>query len=232
MMDDANGLHKGHRQRMREKFLDKGLEAFSDVEVLEYLLTFSIPRANTNPTAHRLLNKFESLHQILDATFEELTEVEGVGPRSAELISLFRQLRNRYEDSKVSKEKYLRTTREIGRYLLGKIGSLREERAYLLCLDPQCRIISFRELMRGTVNEINMPYRRVAEVALAVNAVTVVLAHNHPNGTSIPSADDITYTRGLMNLLQVLNVNLADHFVITEHAYTSMKSSGMMDCAI
>ena len=80
----------------------------------------------------------------------------------------------------------------------------------------------------GAVNQINLPYRRVAEVALASNAVSVVLAHNHPGGSVLPSLEDIAYTRELKEILDRLNIILADHFILADHAYTSMKSSGML----
>lgn len=222
------GIHAGHRQRMQECFLKNGIDGFSDVEILEYLLSFSISRKDTNPIAHRLLQEFGVLHRVLEAQIQQLTRVEGIGLRTACMIRFVFELWNRTEQSRFRSEQFFRTGRAIGEYLVSKMSAYREERAFLMCLDAQCRLLDFREIARGTVNRVNLPYRKVVETALAANATTVILAHNHPNGSLIPSAEDISYTRELMNTLRLMDVTLADHFVVTERSYASMKLSNLL----
>ena len=136
---EEGNLHVGHRKRMLERFQKNGLDAFSDVETLEFLLGYALARIDTNVIAHRLLNRFGNLSRVFDAPVELLTQVEGVGLRTASLIRLCAALWNRTEEVRLSNERYLRTTSEVGQYLVAKIGAYREERAFLLCLDNSCK---------------------------------------------------------------------------------------------
>lgn len=221
-------LHAGHRKRLLESYLKNGIEAFSDVEVLEFLLGYGIARRDVNPLAHRLLDEFGNLHRVFEAPVSQLTRVPGVGPRSAALIRFAAELWGRCESSRVSKEVVLRSTKDIGRYLLARADGLREERAWLLSLDARCRVIECRELCRGAVNSVNLPYRKLVEAALLANASSVVLAHNHTTGTMIPSLEDLEYTRGAGRALQTVDVVLADHILLGGRSYLSMNASGMM----
>lgn len=214
---------------MLETYLQNGLEAFTDVEVLEFLLSYAIARRDVNPLAHLLLDEFGSLHQVLAAPVEQLSRVPGVGPRTAALIRLSAELWGRCEKDRLKKELYLRSTKDIGRYLVPRADGLREERVWLLALDARCRVISCRELCRGAVNSANLPYRKVVEAALLANASTVVLAHNHTTGTLLPSLEDIEYTQGVRQALELVEVRLADHFILGERNYISMKASSMLN---
>lgn len=220
-------LHAEHRKRLTEVFLRTGLEGFSDVEALEYLLTFSIPRRDVNPLAHRLLHEFGSLHRVFEAPPAQLTRVAGVGPRTAALIRLTAELWSRSERSRTGGRVRLRSTGELGRYLSALTDGSREERAWLLSLDANCCLLECRELCRGAVNAVNLPFRKLVETALLANASSVVLAHNHTNGNLIPSLADISYTRDAARALALVDVVLADHFVIGGRSYVSMRSSGM-----
>lgn len=221
-------LHVGHRQRMLENYIKNGITGFSDVEVLEFLLTYALPRVDTNAIAHRLLNEFGSLHQVFEAPIELLTRVKGVGPRAASLICFASSLWNRTEESRLKSERFFRTTKEIGRFLVSKIGYYREERSFLMSLDNCCKLLDFRELSRGTVSFVNLPFRAVLQTALMVNASTVVLAHNHLGENCLPSPEDLSYTNSLLDTLRKFDIVLADHFIVTERTYLSLKSSQML----
>ena len=225
----VQNCHTGHRQRMQECFLRNGIDGFSDVEVLEYLLTFALPRVDTNPLAHRLLDEFGSLYRVFEAPVLQLRRVDGVGLRTASLIRFVAELWNRSEQSRFRGELYFHTTKSVGAFLVARMAAYREERAFLMCLDSKCKLLDFRELARGAVNQINLPLRKVVEAALAANATSVILAHNHPNGTTIPSVEDVAYTRELMNTLRIVDVILVDHFIVTERSYLSMKYSRMLE---
>jgi DNA repair protein RadC len=222
-------IHAGHRQRMLENYLSGGMDGFSDVEVLEFLLSYSLSRRDVNPLAHRLLEEFGDLHGVFAAPIAQLRQVSGVGPRTAALLRFVSELWNRCEANRTAKERFLRNTAEIGQYLLARNSGRREERAWLLALDARCRVVGFRELCRGAVNSVNLPYRKVVEAALLSNATTVILAHNHTNGSVLPSREDIEYTRGLKYTLSLVDVFLSDHFILCERSYLSMKASNMLD---
>ncbi len=213
---------------MTENYLAAGIVGFSDVEALELLLGYAIPRRDVNPLAHRLLETFGSLHRVFDAPIEKLRLVPGVGPRTAVLIRLTAELWGRIEQSRLKAQVYLRNTGEIGRYLVAKTDGITEERAWILSMDARCRVIECRELCRGALNCVNLPYRRVVEAALLAGASSVVLAHNHTSGSLLPSLEDMDYTRQLGRTLELVEVSLMDHFVLGERNYLSMKASGMM----
>ncbi len=225
---ESENLHAGHRQRMLENYLKNGISGFSDVEVLEFLLSFAIPRVDTNTIAHRLLNEFGSLHQVFEAPPELLMRVKGVGPRAASLICFTASLWNRSEESRLSSERYLRSTADIGKFLLAKIGYLREERTFLLSLDNNCRLLDFREMTRGSIDYAGLPIRMVLQTALMVNASSVVLAHNHVGDNCVPSPEDLAYTRRVSEALKRADIMLADHFIVSGRSYISLRSSRML----
>lgn len=222
-------IHAGHRQRMLETYLRTGLEGFSDVEALELLLGYAISRRDVNPIAHALLREFGDLSRVLNAPIAQLTKVHGVGERTAALIHLVAQLWSRSEASRYGNSVFLRSVGEIGSYLSPKSVGLREERAWLLSLDAKCKVIECRELCRGAVNAVNLPFRKLVEAALLANATSVVLAHNHTTGTLIPSLDDVEYTRDASRALQLVDVILSDHVILCDGSYLSMRASHMME---
>ncbi len=214
---------------MLEEFRTKGLDAFSDAEVLEFLLSYSIPRRDVNPLARSLLLEFGDLHRVFEAGEEQLLKVPGMGPRSAALLRCCAALWGRCEQSRLAGTVYLRRTGDIGRYLLSRSDGLREERAWLLSLDARCKLLSCRELGIGSVNAVNLPYRRVVEAALMANATSVVLAHNHVNGSLLPSVEDLEYTRSLKRALAMVDVILTDHIILGSRDFLSMRTGNMLD---
>ncbi len=228
--EDSNReqIHADHRKRMMESYLSAGFDGFSDIEALEFLLTFSIPRRDVNPLAHKLLQEFGEIHRVFEAPISQLTRVSGVGPRTAALIHLTADLWSRCELNRIGAKLTLRNIGDIGRFLAAKAEGLREERAWLLSLDAQCRMIECRELCSGAVNAVNLPFRRVVEAALMANATSVILAHNHTTGTLLPSVEDIEYTRDLFKALNLVDVILFDHIILGERSYLSMKNSNML----
>jgi DNA repair protein RadC len=224
----SESIHQGHRQRMTELFLRNGIDGFTDVQILEFLLGYSIARIDTNPLAHRLLDEFGDLHSVFNAPIQLLTKVDGIGTRTACLLRFVGESWNRSEQSRYKNEIYLRSTREIGKYLLAHIGCYREERAFLLSLDSKCKVIELREMMRGDLNTVNLPFRKVLETALMCNASSVILVHNHVNGNGVPSVEDIDYTKKLKRILSSVDLVFFDHYIITEGSYVSMSYSGMM----
>lgn len=221
-------IHAGHRQRMLETYLSVGLSGFSDVQVLEFLLSYAIPRQDVNELAHAILQEFGSLHRVFSLPETQLMRVPGVGKRTAALLRLITDLWARSEQSRLDGTLYLRSTGEIGRYLAARAEGLSEEHAWLLSLDAQCRVIECREIGRGAVNSVNLPFRRLVETALLSNATSVVLAHNHTTGTLLPSVEDIEFTRSAARMLAAVDVILADHFIVGSRSFVSMRSSHMM----
>ena len=218
--------HTNHRQRLKQRLRQAGLDHFSDVQFLELLLCYSIPRKDTNPIAHALLEQFGSVSQVLEAPLEELEKVQGVGPESALLLHLIPQAFRFYQVDKNKKILALTTLEKCGEYLVRHFQGRRNENVFLLCLDAKCRVLCCRQLTEGSVNSANISVRQVVETALAVGATSVVLAHNHPSGIALPSGEDLQATRRISAALRAVDVTLADHIVVSDGDYVSMVQSG------
>ena len=218
-------IHKDHRQRLRDRFLREGLDNFDEVNVLELLLFYCIPRIDTNPIAHRLLDHFGSLNNVLNAGAEELEKVEGIGPNASTFLTLITQVGRYYQVKQSQPGKILRTIDQCGNYLVPYFFGREQETVFMLCLDAKCKVICCKMVGEGSVNSANIPIRRVVEMALAANATTVVLAHNHPSGLAIPSADDIQTTQRIAAALETVEIILADHLVVSKDDYVSIAQS-------
>ena len=219
------GVHDGHRRRLKDRFLEHGLENFNDINALELLLFFSIPRRDTNEIAHALLDRFGSLKAIFAASKRALMEVEGVGPSTAELIMLVPQIMRRSEVIAAGEIKYATSTEAAGQYLLPRFLYEEDEIFYMLCLNSQRRIICCIELERGVVNEVRVNVRKLVETALKYKASSVIIAHNHPDGVALPSAEDDVTTEQIFKALNAVGIALADHLVIADGDFVSYRES-------
>ena len=219
-------IHDGHRQRLKERFLSQGLDGFTDIQVLELLLFYALPRRDTNPIAHELLKKFGAVRQVLEAPVERLTEVEYITENAAVLLKLAPAMLRYYQVDKVKEDMPLVTIHACGDYLKHFFLGRKNETVFLLCLDAKCKVLACREVGEGSVNSANVPIRRVVEIALAEGASTVILAHHHPSGIAIPSGEDLATPRRLYAALSTVDVILADHIVVADDDYVSMIQSG------
>lgn len=222
-------IHDGHRQRLKKRFLDEGLDHFNEHQVLELLLFYCIPRQDTNPIAHALLDHFGSLTQVMEATPAELKKVNGMGDSSAAFLSLLNEFCRYYGVHRSQDEKILRTLNDCASYLIPFFRHLRNETVYLLCLDAKCKVLSCKKVGEGSVNSAAVPIRKIVEMALNANATTAILAHNHPSGVALPSPEDQLTTRQLATALSVVDITLADHMVIADEECVSMRQSGCYD---
>ena len=218
-------IHDGHRQRLKDRFRREGLDNFDELYVLELLLFYCIPRADTNPIAHRLLEHFGSLPAVLEASPQELEKVEGIGKNASTFLSLVMQVDRYYQVKRSKLGKVLPRLEDCGNYLLPHFLNRDLETVFLLCLDAKCKVLCCKMVGEGSVNSANVPIRRIVEIALSANATTVVLAHNHPSGLAIPSADDIQTTYRLAAALDAVEITLADHIVVSNEDYVSMVQS-------
>ncbi len=220
-------IHEGHRARLKNRYLSEGLDHFEDHEVLELLLFYCIPRRDTNPIAHDLVERFGSLAQVLDAPAAELEKVSGISHGAAMFLKMISDVDRYYQVSRASHPQILTTVEDCGRYLLPRFCNRRNETVFLLCLDAKCKVLACKEVGEGSVNSAAVPIRRVVEMALGANATSVVIAHNHPSGLALPSEEDVVTTRRLALALQAVEIQLADHIVVAEDDFVSMAQSGM-----
>lgn len=226
--EDAAGVHSGHRQRLKDQFLTHGMDPIHDVNVLELVLFYAIPRQDTNPIAHRLLNTFGSLAAVFDATPEELMERGGLSKNAATLIKLIPAAARRQQLSRSSCHQLLDSTQKCGDYLVPFFFGATQEEVYLLGLDAKCKVLGCVKLSTGSVNSAGLSIRKVVECALNMKASSVVLAHNHTSGIAIPSQEDIRTTQSISHALDLVGVYLADHVVVADEDYVSMAESGLI----
>lgn len=222
------GLHDGHRERKKAQFRQHGIDSFADHEVLELLLFYAIPRQDTNPIAHALIDRFGSLDRVLAAPMEELEKVPGVGSGAATLLKLVPQVTRRARISAAANEKILDTTERIGAFFLEQFVAQDQEVMYQLCLDAKGRMLSCRKVCEGDVAAVSLNLRRIVENALRYNAVLVALAHNHPSGLAIPSHEDKIATIQIRDALDTVNVRLVDHIIVADDDYVSLRDEGLL----
>ncbi|MCL2588569.1 MAG: DNA repair protein RadC [Oscillospiraceae bacterium] len=219
-------IHQGRRQRVRKQFLEHGLDSFADHQALELLLYYGVPQGDVNPVAHALMNHFGSLSAVFEASPEDLLEVKGIGEVSMCLIRLITELGRRYQIDRAHTERVLSTTEQVGQYVLPLFHGLTDESVYLVCMDGQHRAFHREKLAEGSVNSTNFNIRRATEIALRRKAVYVVLTHNHPSGVALPSATDIGATEQLITALAPLGIRLADHIIVADEDFVSLRDSG------
>lgn len=223
-------VHDGHRERMRKRFLEQGLDGFDNHQVLEMLLYYTIPRGDTNEIAHKLIKTFGSFSQVLETSVQDLCKVEGVGERTATMLSFVGSLVRFYlVDKKKLDGKSLNSINECIAYLKPYFTGRKNEAVYILCLDSKCKILVCKMLGEGSVNSAAVPLRKIVDVAMSSNATSVILAHNHPGGIALPSGDDVATTKQLATTLRSVDVILADHVIFADEECVSLAQSGIYD---
>lgn len=215
--------HEGHRKRLRDSFKKGGIEPFSDHNVIELVLFYAIPRKDTNLIAHELIERFGSVSGVFDAPFEELLKVDGIGENCATLIKMFPAVGRRYLTDKYDKPEF-ESVEALGDYCVSLFTGETVEKAYLLCYDARNRMIKSVLIAQGSLSTVNLDKRRMMEAVVINSTVSVILTHNHPNGAAAPSSADVRSTREISNLMREVSVNFADHIIVADKEYFSMRS--------
>ena len=221
----SQSMHSGHRARMRSRVRQNGLHSLAEHEMLEYLLFFVLPRQDTNPIAHALLDRFHTFANVLEASEEELQTVSGIGPSAAEFLHALFEVHRYCQKSEVGKPKRLVDTGQTAAYLVPLFHGKKQEQLLLLALDDRDRLLRPIRLDEGSLGSLNVNISKVAAQALSAGATVVILAHNHPGGLVLPSKDDVFATAELMRALAVLQIRVRDHFIVSGEEWLSMRES-------
>ena len=200
------GIHDGHREKMRQRFMTGGLDAFADHEILELLLYYAIPRRDTNPIAHALMERYGSLPAVLAAPMEDLKRTEGIGESAAVLLHLVPQVCRRARLAQVGEDQVLNSSERAGAYLLECFDGESREVIYQLCLDRKGKLLACKRLGEGSVASADLDVRRLVENAILTGASAVILAHNHPSGVALPSDGDYTATMRVRAALNAIGI--------------------------
>lgn len=221
-------VHDGHRERIRRRYKDHGLDNFGEITALEFLLFFCIPRQDTNELAHRLIERFDSLSGVLGASMHELMEVPGVGESTAMLITLVPQLYKLANVESAKKAPRIKNSRDAVKYLAPRYMLETDEVLYLLCLDSKKQVIACAEISRGVANSVQTSNRRIVELALKYRATSVILAHNHPESVAEPSREDDVATRQIYSALELVGIPLVDHIIVSGDNFISYADAGVI----
>lgn len=227
--------NQGHRERIREKFLNNGIDGFAEYEILELLLTYCIPRKDTKPIAKELLNKFKSLDNIFKASFDKLSAIDGLGKNTIAFLKLMGDLPSIiYKDELKNKKLINKETLKISnkdillKYLRNKIGYEEIEKFYVLYLSSSNEVIKFEENSVGTLDRSSVYPREIYKKVINLNAKSLILVHNHPSDNITPSKSDIELTNEIAKGLKNFGALLIEHIIITKNSYFSFLEEGLI----
>jgi len=221
-------MHEGHRERLKNRFLTEGLDGFEQHQILELLLFYVIPRKDTNPLAHQLIEKYGSLSSVLEADHKDLASMSGVGNNTAALLSLIPSLARLYFKDKWGDKPVLNSSSKAGEYAVSLFAGRNYEVFYVICLDAQNRVNYAALVHEGTINEAPVYPRLIVETALRHQANSVILAHNHPGGSLKPSSADIEVTKKIISALEAIAIGVVDHIIVAGNGYTSFKEKSIL----
>lgn len=220
----SEGLHDGHRERMKKKYEDNGIDCLADHEKLEVLLYSVFSRINTNDISHRLINRFGSLHGVFMATESELCQVKGIGANAAFKIRYMSDFFRKLTENK-TEPPTLDNVSDIARYCRSFLNFSLEEQTIALFLDKKHQLISKFYFPSSQPNASQVDIKLLAKRALDTNCVYAVLVHNHSNSNLMPSTTDMHFTRKAYSSLKTIGVELLDHIIIDEFDEYSLRSS-------
>lgn len=217
MKDKKENPHAGHRQRMRDKFLAEGsFDNFAPHNILEMMLFYSSPRSDTNELAHALIDNFGSIKNVLDAPYETLINIKGVGQQTAVLIKLIQSLVKKYNYQETANIKHVKTTTEAVNYLRPMFCNKTTEYVAMLCINHSGKLIKTSVISNGSIDSTQLDLRKLIFEALSCHATKIILAHNHPGGICIPSLADIEATKAVAKALSNLKIAFVDHIIIAD----------------
>lgn len=226
-----NNSPAGHRSRLKEKYINSGIEGFHDYEILEILLTYSIGRKDVKPIAKDLLKKFGSIGKVFKAEAKELLEIDGIGEGSAVFLKLVGDIaKNCYKENLCENDVIsIKSKSDLLSYLRGEMGYSGREEFKVLFLNSANHLIGDETLFYGTIDKSAVYPREIVERCIKNGAKSVVFAHNHPSGNTTPSRQDKELTQYMYDSLKLLDIRLLDHIIITKNSYFSFLEEGLIE---
>lgn len=225
-----NNCHEGHRARLLNLVLKNKLKNLSDVQMLEYILTFIIPRKDTNPIAHRLLNEFGSLAKVLEADWKHTMKIEGLGETSAKKLATFKEICFAYIDSLNNNTSYLKNYRDIFLFMKNKYIFENKEVLYIVALDKKDKIIACEQTTLNFPTKVNMSINDVIEFIAKHKCDKILIFHNHTLGDSTPSLEDCDNTTIIERLCNINGKIFYDHFIYGDkEMYSIMQNKKFLE---
>ncbi|MHB9138597.1 MAG: RadC family protein [Victivallaceae bacterium] len=221
-------LTKGHRERLRKKYLQTGISSLHDYEQLELLLTFVIARKDVKPVAKSLLKTFKTFSGVFDAPIEELRNVEGIGENTALMLKLVKDLCGKYLEDRALGTDVVANPAAVIDFARMALSGLKNETFMIIYLNVKNHIIDY-EASHGTVDYAAVYPRNIIQGALRRNATAIILVHNHPSGHCDPSKEDITLTSTVKTACKTVNITLLDHIIVSKSGYTSLAEKHLIN---
>lgn len=221
-------IHAGRRQKLRDRFLRHGLANWQESEVLEFALGFGIPRLDTNPAAHGLLNMFGSLRAVVDANPTDLALAYGMGENAAIFLNFLKEF-GVYLAQQTLKQTKVDTPYQAACYLQPMMKLYAVEQFVIVCIDFGGNVKTVQPITTKEFNQVHLSMREIVSLVLASNAAKVLIAHNHLNGDPLPSRSDMQITRKLAHLFYNLDIKFLDHLIFAGEEHYSFVTSGIMD---
>ena len=220
-----------HRERMRARYIKAGLDAMAPHEILEMLLFYAIPRKDTNKMAHRILNEFGSLHNIFESSPQDIVKRCKLTKNTAVLLSMIAPLARQYNLSKWNGRTVFTSSKELGEYAVSLFIGEVTECFYIICLNNSLSLVAAELLEKGTIDRIELYPKEILRRVLYHNASYVVLAHNHPSGSTDISSSDITTTNHIKKLMLGVEIDVLDHIIVCGPDYISLAEKRLLKLA-
>ncbi|ELX10401.1 DNA repair protein RadC [Janthinobacterium sp. HH01] len=215
-------------RRPRERLIREGAAALSDAELLAVFLRTGIPGKDAVQLGQQILHHFGSLQAMFGASLEAFSALRGLGPAKFSQLQAVMELARRAILEEIKAGQALNSPRAVKEYLRITFSGKDFESFHVLFLDVKNRLIDAREMFRGTLTHTSVYPREVVKAALACNAASIMLAHNHPSGTPDPSESDLLLTRALVQAMALVDIRILDHFVVAGHQVHSFAEHGQL----
>lgn len=227
MPSDSN-IHQGHRKRMKQAMLEHGLDGLNEHQVLELLLFYGISNGDTNPTAHRLIQHFGSLKGVLEADYNDLLKVNGIGENAASLIKFAQMFSGVYLRASSFTDGVLNISDTTGlrKYYEAVFLGVKDEQVRAMLFDDELNMVKEQLIVEGTIGKVELSTRRFTDFVIRNNCSRVVIAHNHPNGSALPSGADVAATRELQEIMSRIDITLLDHIIVGRTGSISLHAQG------
>lgn len=230
-MEDENTAYRiadlEESERPRERLAKLGAESLGNAELLAILLRSGVPGENAVQIGNRLLRTYEGLRGFRRASYDDLKQINGIGPAKAAQLKAAIELANRLNTVDPGEKSKIHSPKDAADMVLFKMSALEKEELWVLILDTRNRVLNIDELYRGSINSSQVRVAEIFNKAIKLNAASIIVVHNHPTGDPNPSTEDITLTRSLVDAGRLLDIEVLDHLIIGESEFVSMKERGL-----
>jgi DNA repair protein RadC len=219
---------EGHRERLRQRFIEGGIERFTDEEVIEFLLTLGTPRKDVKLQAREALKQYGTLSGVLSAPLDELKTIKGLGEKNVLYLKLVHEVAGRYLRDRIIKTQFFNSSKAVYEYLFHSMRDLKREVFRVIFLNRKNELVSDQDVFQGGLTGSAVYPAEIMKLALNSNAAALVFVHNHPSGDPQPSAEDRNLTKNLVWAAQLLSVQVLDHIIIGNNRYFSFADEGVI----